>query len=63
MATETLALAEGVGAELTLPTPILQALAVSKQFPGVLALDQVDLELRAGKSMFCLAKTAPANRP
>ena len=49
MATETLALAEGVGAELTLPTPILQALAVSKQFPGVLALDQVDFELRAGE--------------
>ena len=32
-----------------MPTPILQALTVSKQFPGVLALDQVDLELRAGE--------------
>ena len=49
MATDTLAPAEGMGAELTVPTPILQALTVSKQFPGVLALDQVDLELRAGE--------------
>ena len=49
MATETLAPAEGVGAGLALPTPILQAQAVSKQFPGVLALDQVDFELRAGE--------------
>jgi ribose transport system ATP-binding protein len=49
MATESLAPAEGVGAELTAPTPILQALAVSKQFPGVLALDEVDFELRAGE--------------
>ena len=49
MATETLAPAEGVGAGSTPPTPILQAQAVSKQFPGVLALDQVDFELRAGE--------------
>src|SRR5580693_5051682 len=49
MATETLAPAEGVGAGVALPTPILQAQAVSKQFPGVLALDQVDFELRAGE--------------
>ena len=49
MATETLAPAEGVGAGPTPPTPILQAQAVSKQFPGVLALDQVDFELRAGE--------------
>ncbi len=49
MATETLAPAESVGAGLTLPTPILQAQSVSKQFPGVLALDEVDFELRAGE--------------
>ena len=49
MATEILAPAESVGAGLTLPTPILQAQAVSKQFPGVLALDEVDFELRAGE--------------
>ena len=49
MATETLAPAEGVGAGPTPPTPILQAQAVSKQFPGVLALDEVDFELRAGE--------------
>ena len=49
MATETLAPAEGVGAGLTLPTPILQVQGLSKQFPGVLALDAVDFELRAGE--------------
>jgi ribose transport system ATP-binding protein len=48
MATETSALAEGVGTGSTEPT-ILQALAVSKQFPGVLALDRVDFELRPGE--------------
>ena len=50
MAKETRAPAEGVGAGLKLPTPILQVLAVSKQFPGVLALDQIDFELRAGEA-------------
>src|ERR1700730_8182121 len=49
MTTEILALAESAGAELTLPTPILQARVVSKQFPGVLALDDVDFELCAGE--------------
>ena len=49
MATEALAPAEGVGVALAPPTPILQAQAVSKQFPGVLALDAVDFDLRAGE--------------
>jgi ribose transport system ATP-binding protein len=49
MAAETLAPQEGVGAGLTLPTPILQSQGLSKQFPGVLALDAVDFELRAGE--------------
>ena len=49
MPTGTLAPAEGVGGVSTLPTPILQAQAVSVQFPGVLALDKVDFELRAGE--------------
>jgi ribose transport system ATP-binding protein len=49
MVKELLAPAGSVGAGLTLPTPILQARAVSKQFPGVLALDGVDFELRAGE--------------
>jgi ABC-type sugar transport system ATPase subunit len=49
MTTEILALAESVDAELTPPTPILQAHVVSKQFPGVLALDEVDFELCAGE--------------
>jgi ribose transport system ATP-binding protein len=49
MTTETLAPAEGVGTAPGPPTPILQAKAVSKQFPGVLALDSVDFDLRAGE--------------
>jgi ribose transport system ATP-binding protein len=48
MGTETLAPIESVGGS-TPPTPILQTQAVSKQFPGVLALDAVDFELRAGE--------------
>ena len=48
MATEALP-KESVGVGLTLPKPILQAQTVSKQFPGVLALDEVDFELRAGE--------------
>lgn len=49
MVRETSASAEGVDAGLTLPTPVLQAQAISKQFPGVLALDKVDFELRPGE--------------
>lgn len=49
MATETLTHAEGAGAVLAAPTPILQAQGVSRQFPGVLALDRVDFDLRAGE--------------
>jgi ribose transport system ATP-binding protein len=48
MTSETLALAAGVGAD-SAPAPVLQGSKVSKQFPGVLALDQVDFELRAGE--------------
>ena len=49
MTTEIVASPEGVGAGSTPPTPVLQAQSVSKQFPGVLALDAVDFELRAGE--------------
>jgi len=49
MATATLAPAESVGVASTPPPPVLQAQSVFKQFPGVLALDQVDFELRAGE--------------
>jgi len=34
---------------MDLPAPILQAHGVSKQFPGVLALDRVDFDLQAGE--------------
>ena len=33
----------------TAPAPLLQARGVTKRFPGVLALDRVDLEVRAGE--------------
>jgi ribose transport system ATP-binding protein len=49
MATETLMRTEGAGAAVAALAPILQAQAVSKQFPGVLALDGVDFDLRAGE--------------
>jgi ribose transport system ATP-binding protein len=49
MTTEIVASPEGVGVGTTPPTPVLQAQSVSKQFPGVLALDAVDFELRAGE--------------
>lgn len=50
MATDTLAPAKGEGAGSILPAPVLQTQGLSKQFPGVLALDQVDFELRAGEA-------------
>jgi ribose transport system ATP-binding protein len=50
MTTEIVASPEGVGVGTTPPTPVLQAQSVSKQFPGVLALDAVDFELRAGEA-------------
>src|SRR5579883_466413 len=49
LATETAAPAEGTGAPAGAPAPVLQARGLSKQFPGVLALDRVDFELRAGE--------------
>jgi ribose transport system ATP-binding protein len=49
MLTETLAPVDGVSPGLNLTAPILQTQAVSKEFPGVLALDAVDFELRTGE--------------
>jgi ribose transport system ATP-binding protein len=49
MTTEMPAPADGVDAGEASPAPTLQALAISKRFPGVLALDQVDFELRPGE--------------
>jgi ribose transport system ATP-binding protein len=49
MGTERPASTASVGADEAAPTPILESRAVSKQFPGVLALDQVDFELRGGQ--------------
>ncbi len=50
MAAETLAPGEeSAGAGVTAPAPVLQADAVSKEFPGVLALDRVDFDLQPGE--------------
>ena len=40
---------QSVGTEQTAPAPILEVRTISKQFPGVLALDQVDFVLRGGE--------------
>ena len=48
-----------------LPTtaPLLALRGISKRFGGVVALDGVDFELRAGRSTPCSARTARENRP
>lgn len=40
---------------------LLQMLNISKTFPGVKALDDVKLEVKKGKFMPLLEKTAPVN--
>src|SRR4029078_4515907 len=35
--------------ELTVPIPLLQMSAISKRFPGVVALDRVDFDVAAGE--------------
>ena len=42
---------------------ILKMQGISKFYPGVVALDKVDLEVRAGEVMLCLVKTEQANQP
>ena len=41
---------------------ILRTEGLSKFFPGVKALDNVNFSLRRGEIMPCWAKTAPENR-
>lgn len=41
---------------------ILRTEGLSKFFPGVKALDNVDFSLRRGEIMALLGKTEPANR-
>lgn len=41
----------------------LQMSHITKRFPGVLALSNVDFALRKGKFMRCLAKMARENPP
>ena len=42
--------------------PLLELEGVSKSFPGVQALDDVDLELRPARCTRSSARTAPASR-
>jgi ABC-type sugar transport system ATPase subunit len=42
---------------------LLEAIEISKRFPGVQALDGVNFDLAHGETMCCSAKTVPASRP
>jgi len=42
---------------------ILSAEAITKQFPGVLANDKVNFDLRKGEVHTLLGRTAPVNQP
>nr|WP_272214326.1 hypothetical protein [Marinicella sp. W31]MDC2875421.1 hypothetical protein [Marinicella sp. W31] len=42
--------------------PFVRMSGISKQFPGVMALENVDFSLRAGEVHVLLVKTALANR-
>ncbi len=44
------------------PTPALETIGISKSFPGVRALEAVNLRLYAARSRPSSARTAPANR-
>ena len=41
--------------------PLLETRGLSKRFPGIVALDEVDFEADAGRSGRLSARTAPAN--
>ena len=41
---------------------LIEARRITKTFPGVRALDNVDLELRAGETLSSWGRTAPENR-
>ena len=41
---------------------LIEARRITKTFPGVRALDNVDLELRAGETHILLGEKAPENR-
>ena len=51
MTTEALASENkmGAGVNVNMPAPVLRAEGLSKQFPGVLALDAVDFDLKVGE--------------
>ena len=42
-------------------TPLLTMSGIVKEFPGVRALDGVDLEVRPARCTACSARTAPAS--
>ena len=43
--------------------PLLRMEHITKRFPGVLALDDVSLEILPARPTVSWARTAPANRP
>jgi ribose transport system ATP-binding protein len=43
-------------------TPLLEMHGIVKTFPGVRALDGVDLDVRAGEVHCLLVRTAPGSR-
>ena len=42
--------------------PLLEMRAITKSFPGVQALREVDFDVRPGEVHALVARTAPANR-
>ena len=43
--------------------PLFELRGISKQFPGVQALDDVSFEIARGEVHICSARTVPGNRP
>ena len=43
--------------------PIVQMSGITKRFPGVVALDHINFDVRPGEVHVLLGKTAPENRP
>lgn len=42
---------------------IIEMCNITKEFPGIIANDDITLQLKKEKSMLCWEKTVPANPP
>ena len=40
---------------------VIEMLNITKRFPGIVANDNITLQLKKGESMHCLEKTVPEN--